>query len=819
MSTTDYKRKMEAAIGSPSKKAALGNWDSSIFAKETPPAVVPIKKWIKTLGASEKMLQLLAPSTAGVAYLVEAKKIQILSLPALSQDHKSLIGHAGADFGDNPMPIGLDLLEVSSNIVAILEKPLAEQAKFPFIDKNLNAGPLTLGAGTRNNTTAWDLSNMIPADLKDPQKYPVLVILPKTLPLTYQEPPAGEMDDDDVQRRLQAIDDSALAWAAAMESLIDVNNGVSLAEGKSADEVSNYFPAPEQQDIKSMLGPGQKATSIYCEMKVVLGSDNELIHNAMRKEGDAHMGTYLANNKAAFEAFKSPTKLQPSGGSGFDASALNNLSFTLEDSSKGFSKDTKETHVATLRLLCGSYDATVNNEAWTFPKEEDLHPAAVYLMKSGAKPDTPSSMQRKLAALQRSIVEAYPQTRIGMEANPTTMNRAAWMLFGRGDFRDEPFRTTTDFQDTSTFSVYNVISDASSRSAAKEQADEEKAKAMVGKESTSSTTPTRSTDCHEMLQAVECIANIGLLVIFCASNKDGSTSGAADWPYLAQICENILKAIIGTERSDGNRKGWIQDINESSPWTTMVILQRFANLFVKWAQLATDVQVNQGMVSGNPPSTSNPKLLTIHTTYTKLFSDILGAREDTTNMGGSEPPMYYPAVCPKGYAKVCTARGLPIPGQHGTGHGKPQPGSDHTKDGKTKQKRQKGNGAANAKMGIFLLADPNNKDLSSLKNVPKIKDKQGVVRSFCGHGGIEGCLCSFWGRPKGCQKYHFEEDNDFFGLSTAEQAKLDKFQKENKKLIKLKPKYSIEERKKRAPTDEASGQAETPAAGEGAEGE
>ena len=113
MSTIDYKRKMEAASGSPTKKAALGNWDSSIFAKESPPAVVPLKKWIETPGASDKMLQLLAPSTAGVAFLTEAKHIQILSLPALSQDQKSIIGHAGVDFGDNPRPIGLDLLEVS----------------------------------------------------------------------------------------------------------------------------------------------------------------------------------------------------------------------------------------------------------------------------------------------------------------------------------------------------------------------------------------------------------------------------------------------------------------------------------------------------------------------------------------------------------------------------------------------------------------------------------------------------------------------------------------------------------------------------------
>jgi hypothetical protein len=225
---------------------------------------------------------------------------------ALSQDQKSLIGHAGVDFGDNPMLICLDLLEVSSHILAILEKPWAEQAKFLFVDTNLNDGPLSLGTGTQNNpmpicldllevsshilailekpwakqakflfvdtnlndgplsvgtgtqnnaANAWDLSTMIPAEFKDAAKYPVLVVIPTTLPLTYQEPPVGEMDDEDVQRLLQAIDNSALAWASAMENLIDSNNGTSLAEGKTADKVSQFFPGAKQADIKSMLGP------------------------------------------------------------------------------------------------------------------------------------------------------------------------------------------------------------------------------------------------------------------------------------------------------------------------------------------------------------------------------------------------------------------------------------------------------------------------------------------------------------------------------------------------------------------------------------
>ena len=209
------------------------------------------------------------------------------------------------------------------------------------------------------------------------------------------------------------------------------------------------------------------------------------------------MASFFASNKDARDAFKSPpTKNQVERG--FDAERLSKLTFTLEAGSKGFPKDTKDSHVAALKLLCAKFNK--DDDEWTFPTEEELHPAAAELMKSGAKPDTPSMMLRKLSALQRALVETHPDTKIGMEANPTMMKRANWMLFGRTDWRDEPFRSADDFNESSTWSTFNVISEASGRSATKELAEEEKAKAMVGKEIVSTTNPTRAVDCHEILR-------------------------------------------------------------------------------------------------------------------------------------------------------------------------------------------------------------------------------------------------------------------------------------------------------------------------------
>lgn len=387
---------------------------------------------------------------------------------------------------------------------------------------------------------------------------------------------------------------------------------------------------------------------MYCTQHIVLGTDNKVIHDRINKEGSAHLDAYLASNKAAQSAFKSPTK--PTSPPHFDPGQM---SFVLEDSTKGFSKDVKDSHVAALKLLCAKYDP--NEKDWSFPSEDDLHPALVQLMKAGAKADTPLTMHRKLTALQRRMVEQHPDMKIGMEANPTTMNRASWSIFGRTDFRDEPYRSKEDFLDSSTWSVFNVFSEESSRAAAKEIAKEENAKAMVGKETSSSTIPTRSVDCYKILHAVECIANFGLLILLCSSSKDGSVSDPAEWPYITTICENLLKAIIGTERSDGNRKGWIQDVNTNAPWTTMVILQRFANLMVKFFQMVVDVQINQRMTAGNDPDSTDAKLAIIPQAYHKLWNDIIAAREDSTNLGGSEPPLFYQHTCPTGYAKLCTA--------------------------------------------------------------------------------------------------------------------------------------------------------------------
>jgi hypothetical protein len=87
----------------------------------------------------------------------------------------------------------------------------------------------------------------------------------------------------------------------------------------------------------------------------------------------------------------------------------------------------------------------------------------------------------------------------------------------------------------------------------------------------------------------------------------------------------------------------------------MVILQRLANLIIKFSQVAIDVQINQAMVFGNGPTEDAVKLQAIHNAYKQLYNNIIVARKDTTNLGGSEPPTCYQKTCPNGYAKVCVA--------------------------------------------------------------------------------------------------------------------------------------------------------------------
>ena len=89
------------------------------------------------------------------------------------------------------MPCGLDLKDITVNYLALMDKPLAEQAKFLFIDTNLNMGPLTAGTGFLSNNNTWDLKNMIPDELQGDNKFPALALLPKTIPFTYTEPPVS----------------------------------------------------------------------------------------------------------------------------------------------------------------------------------------------------------------------------------------------------------------------------------------------------------------------------------------------------------------------------------------------------------------------------------------------------------------------------------------------------------------------------------------------------------------------------------------------------------------------------------------------------
>jgi hypothetical protein len=157
----------------------------------------------------------------------------------------------------------------------------------------------------RGNNNTWDLTNAIPDDLQEAGKFSVLVLLPKTIPLTYLEPPVGELDVDEVQCQLQAIDDSALAWATGIEGLVDKANGKSLVGEKPIIEIAAFFPYAQRETIKKALSPPMRAVDIYCKQQVVLGDDNQVIHDHLNKEGNTHMTAFLSANKEARDAFKS----------------------------------------------------------------------------------------------------------------------------------------------------------------------------------------------------------------------------------------------------------------------------------------------------------------------------------------------------------------------------------------------------------------------------------------------------------------------------------------------------------------------------------
>lgn len=151
----------------------------------------------------------------------------------LSTNQTKLVGHAGTNHKEIPMPCSINFLEISSNVLAILDKPLAEQANFLFVNHNLNSGPLSVGPGTKGGAhTGWDLATAIPADLKEDNNFPVLVLLPKITPL----------DNDDVQHPLQTIDNSALAWAKGIKALINNSEGLSLTGNKTTAKIIAYFP-------------------------------------------------------------------------------------------------------------------------------------------------------------------------------------------------------------------------------------------------------------------------------------------------------------------------------------------------------------------------------------------------------------------------------------------------------------------------------------------------------------------------------------------------------------------------------------------------
>lgn len=56
--------------------------------------------------------------------------------------------------------------------------------------------------------------------------------------------------------------------------------------------------------------------------------------------------------------------------------------------------------------------------------------------------------------------------------------------------------------------------------------------------------------------------------------------------------------------------------------------------------------------------------------------------------------------------------------------------------------------------------------------------------------------CGFVNTPRGCQKFHFDNDNDFLDLPLTELAKMDKFVNMNKKMITYHTGFGPKDRKK-----------------------
>jgi hypothetical protein len=789
---SNYHRKAAAAANSPRKRSAMNNFHPTTNKLKKGSDKHPFDKWIDST-TNQKLEFIATGNFPALLTIKKEDKIKSFSLLAASNNYTDRFRTQASHDLNKSCPAYLNRTDTTKYVATIMDKELAKQFKFNFIDEDIRDGLVNKDDHSRPTF----LPNLLPSDFPadkaaaatagdaNANKIPVLTLVPIAAPTGYgKEIPEGIITDVDLLATLQENHDGLLPWAQSLSFLIKENLGKSLHVPKTNMEFGEYIdPANNQRAIWiHSLTPEVWTTPLALMPDE---EDYEEVQSLVSTLANQLFETWQQEDDAARKAWSGNSATSTSG-----LTAVTDIASLLSDAHGGsasYSKETKAKVSTAIKLLC----TTRNDTTKQYELPKDLNPDVTNVISGGVKAHAPVELNRALNMFHQHLNEDN-RNFVSTESRPQLYNKQFWSHLFTTQWNTQNIKTSADLLDDTTWTPFNVApKDETEEEYRSQQAQikNEDLQSRAGwdksKTTQSSVTPTRNFEVNTSDTVCAMMANTALLLLFFKSDTIGSVVKDDEVPVFAAMTETILSII-----TQNSAREWKKLLNNEYPWAWWAIAKKYSNLMAELMKLAIDPSTNQDAQGNINPKADNKSLTKIIKGFADLGRDIEAAIEDcsTGNLTNATPPPIWKQVCPKRYQQYQTKSHQQYnPVEHNHPHSEHNSRNQSTRGGRgggrqTPQGRGGGRGFDTRPtqreghtpreiqgIGIFIQVDTNQPlGLGNIK-IPRFNHK-GKERELC----IRFCTKNGKGCPfgKDCNKYHLTT-KAFTALTKKERTPID----------------------------------------------
>jgi hypothetical protein len=645
-----YHRKTAAAANSPRKRSAMHSFKPTTNNLKKGSDKHPFEKWI-TSNVNQKLEFIATGNFPAILTIKKDDKLKSFSLLTASNNYTDRFRAQASHDLNKPCPAYLLRADTTKYVVSIMDKDLATQFNFNFLDSDIREGLINEVDPTKAMFHTDKLPDEFPANKAtaitngdaNANKIPVLTLVPITAPTGYaKEIPEGRISDPEVLMMLQENHDALLLWAQAINFLLAKNNGKSLHEPNTNAQFGEHIPIADNQ--RAIWNTA--LTSDVWTTPLALMPDEEdydEIQSNVSILANQLFETWQQEDDAARQAWSGNPTTTATG-----TAAISDFASLLSDANGGNSSYTKETKLkvtTALKLLCTTRSDTTKQ----YDLPNTLNPNITNVINGGVKAYTPVELNRALTQFHQHLNEDN-RNFVTTESRPQLYNKQFWSHLFTTQWNTQNIKTSSDLLDDTTWTPFNVaptdeLADEYRTQRAEIIAEDLQGRAGWDKSKTtqSSVIPTRNFEVNTAEAVCAMMANTALLLLFFKSDMIGTVVKDGEIPIFAEMTETIISLI-----TQPSAREWKKLLNNEYPWAWWAIAKKYSNLMAELMKLAIDPSTNQDAQGNVNPKDNNKSLTKIIKGFSDLGRDIETAVEDcsTGTLTNSTPPPIWTEVCP-----------------------------------------------------------------------------------------------------------------------------------------------------------------------------